>query len=257
MKHLFTFALAAIVSLSMGAQTRYLSTNGESLDMAAIEQTATPVQLSRILFAGYNSICLPMTLTAEQLQAVAPGVVLERLAAIGQEGTTLNLYFVDCTAEGLEAGVPYLIRSPRTQTLRVRTDAVAGVSSRLQPVSIADNNGNSVRFASSWQATSGDGRYGIPAQQTTDELQSILVCTTADKTFLPTRCGFTWEARSATATQLCIRHAGSADEVNTAIQGITTADGSSQPYYDLGGRRHDAPTQRGIYIQQGHKSVKR
>ncbi len=234
MKQLITLALAATLSLSTQAEKRFISANTMNLDVAAVEST-TPVQLSRVLFAGYNSICLPTTLDAEQLQTAAPGAQVERLAAIRQEGSVLCLYFLDCTDEGIEAGQPYLIYSPKVQYMRVSTENANGVSSRLQPVTMTDNDGNRIRFASSWQAVDGDGRYGIPAQQDTDILQSILVRTTPDKTFLPTRCGFVWEAQSPTATTLEIRHVASLLGIETSINELRAAD-ATVDVYDLAGR---------------------
>lgn len=234
MKQLFTIIIAAALSMSAQAQARYLSTSGQKLDVSIVEKSA-PVQLSRILLAGYNSICLPMTLNAQQLQAAAPDVQVERLVAIRQEGTTLNLYFIDCTDEGIEAGQPYLIFSPKAQYLRARTNEAVAVSTRLQPVTFSDGEGNRVTFSSAWDAMVGDGRYGIPAQQDTDILQSILVRTTADKTFLPTRCGFTWEAQSATATKLEIKHVTSLDGIETRINDLRAANATVE-VYDLAGR---------------------
>lgn len=259
MKHLYILALAATLSLGANAQTRYLSTSNRTLDVNTIEGQ-TPAVLSRILFAGYNSICLPLTLTADQLQAAAPGVQVERMAAIRQEGSTLNLYFVDCTDEGIEAGVPYLIYSPKTQNLRTRTREAVATSSRLQPVTINDGNGNRITFSSSWESVNGGTRYGIPAKQDTEILQSILVHTEPGQTFLPTRCGFTWEQQSATATNLEVKHVMNLDAIETSINELRAAD-ATVDVYDLAGRHAGkgristlgSQLTPGIYVVGGNK----
>jgi hypothetical protein len=209
MKH-FTLALVAAAAFcsQVFAQNRVknLYTSGTTLNVSMLNDKEQPVQINRTLFAGYNSICLPMSLSAEQLQAAAKGVQVERLISIDQEGSTLNLYFLDCTNEGIEAGVPYLIYSPTLQILRASSTDSEGVNTSLKCVTKTDANGNQITFGSSWESVQVEGRYGIPAMQETDELQSILICTNGDKTFLPTRCGFTWDSKSVTAQALEIKH---------------------------------------------------
>ena len=108
MKH-FTLALVAAAAFCSQAfaqnRVKNLYTSSETLNVSMLNNEQ-PVQINRTLFAGYNTICLPMSLTAAQLQAAAKDVQVERLISIGQEGSTLNLYFLDCTSEGIEAGVP-------------------------------------------------------------------------------------------------------------------------------------------------------
>ena len=100
MKH-FTLALVAVAAFCSQAfaqnRVKNLYTSGTTLNVSLLSNDEQPVQINRTLFAGYNSICLPMSLSAEQLQAAAKGVQIERLISIGQEGSTLNLYFMDCT----------------------------------------------------------------------------------------------------------------------------------------------------------------
>ncbi|MBR4644658.1 MAG: hypothetical protein IKO73_05835 [Bacteroidaceae bacterium] len=209
MKH-FTLALVAVAAFCSQSfsqnRVKNLYTSGTTLNVSLLNDKVQPIQINRTLFAGYNSICLPMSLSAEQLQAAAKNVQVERLISIGQEGSTLNLYFLDCTNEGIEAGVPYLIYSPTFQTLRANSTDAEGVSTALKCVTKTDAEGNQITFGSSWESIQVEGRYGIPAMQETDELQSILICTSGDKTFLPTRCGFTWDAKSVTAQTLEIKH---------------------------------------------------
>ena len=208
MKH-FTLALVAAAAFCSQAfaqnKVKTLYTAGETLNVSLLNNEQ-PVQINRTLFAGYNTICLPMSLTAAQLQAAAKDVQIERLISIGQEGSTLNLYFLDCTTEGIEAGVPYLIYSPTLQTLRVKSTESADVNTALKCITKTDAQGNQISFGSSWESVQLAGRYGIPAVQESDELQSILICTSGDKTFLPTRCGFTWDSQSPTAQSLEIKH---------------------------------------------------
>ena len=238
MKH-FTLLVVALTTMCSTAfaqpkPLKFIYAHNSALNVQQL-QSENPTQLNRILFAGYNTLCLPMTLTAEQLQQAAPDVQVERLAAIRQEGNTVNLYFLDCTAEG------------------------------IQPVTLSDEQGNRVTFASSWSQLNGDGRFGIPAKQDTEILQSVLVRTQPDQHFLPTRCGFIWEQQSTTATELQIKHVASLDCIQTSVQTLK-AKNALVDVYDTKGtliRRQvsiNSATDNlpaGIYVVGGEKVLVR
>ena len=224
-----------------------------TLDIELMQNSDQTVRLNRYFYAGYNTLCLPFSLTADQVALAAKDLKVERLAGIQQEGTTLNLYFTDCTAEGIQAGVPYLIYSPTSQYMRIKNTDVVNFDKELKAVRMTDDNGNVVTFGSSWESLEKVGRYGIPAKQDVTPLESVLVRTIGDKTFLPTRCGFTWVQQSASANELKIQHAASRGDV-TAILGIkqnTTTDGD---YYNLQGSK-TSKNAKGIRIQNGKKSI--
>jgi hypothetical protein len=203
--------------------------------------------LNRYLFAGYNTLCVPMSLTAEQLGDVK----VERFAGIRQEGNVLNLYFVECTSEGIQAGVPYLVYSPKAQYLRMKNSEALRVNSELKAVRMNDGKGNTVTFSSNWETVKKDGLYGIPAQQNVTPLESVLIRTQADKAFLPTRCGFSWDEQASSASELCIVHATQAEL--TAIKNVSVQNTSGNAY-DLSGRK--VTTAKGLRIQDGKKVLK-
>jgi len=254
---------AATVCTSAFAQTRtkYVYTSSTRLNVEALQDQAQPAILTRTLFAGYNTICLPMSLSAEQLQAAAKDVQIERLELISQEGSTLNMYFLDCTNEGIEAGVPYLIFSPTFQTLRANTQNASGFNATPQCITKSDGAGNTVTFGSSWEMIQVEGRYGIPAQQDTYILESILIRTEGDKAFLPTRCGFTWDEQSSTASALEIKHVTSLEDVGTSIEKLeqtgTTVDVYNaqgtlvMPQTTVDAAKKSLP--QGIYVIKGQK----
>lgn len=257
MKKLVLTLMAAAMTLAPAmAQNRVknLSTTTEKLNVSELKVANQSVTINRFLFAGYNTICLPMTLNAEQLQAAAKDVRVERFVGIKQEGTTLNLYFVDCTADGIQAGVPYLIYSPTTQNLRARTGEAMGVNSELKAVRMNDAVGNSIVFSSSYESLTGEAkRYGIPAKQDVEILESILLPTDPEKTFLPTRCGFTWEQQNAAANNLVIKHTADTDGIAAPL---SASEGSSEGIiYDLAGRRVNSMKQKGIYVIDGKKTA--
>ena len=258
MKH-FVLSLVAIATLCVPAsaqnKVRNLYASSDKLNVEQLQNTEQTVQLNRYLFAGYNTICLPMSVSAEQLQAAAKGAKLERLVGIGQEGKTLNLYFLDCTDEGIEAGYPYLIFSPATQYLRLKNTEAINIRGSLNNVCISDDLGNTVSFGSNWETVCREGLYGIPAKQDVQILESILVRTEADKIFLPTRCGFNWKEQSNTATELVIRHIHALDDM-TGISSIDNGQITTEKaIYDLSGRKVTT-TKRGLVIENGKKVLK-
>lgn len=251
-KLLLSLVAAATMCVPSMAQNnvKNVYTSNQSLNTQQLRSTEQTIQLNRYLFAGYNTLCLPMSVSSEQLQ----GITLERLVGIGQEGSTLCLYFMDCTQDGIEAGMPYLVYSPTAQYLRLRNTDAVRISDNLSNVRVSDADGNIVSFGSSWETIRRDGRYGIPAKQDVYPLESILVRTDVDKAFLPTRCGFNWEQQSASATDLVIRHIKAYDEAT----GISLVDGTKakeSSAYDLSGRKV-TKAQRGIVIQDGRKVLK-
>lgn len=264
MKHITLLLMAAAtICTSAFAQPRpkYVYTSTTTLNVEALQDQAQPVVLNRTLYAGYNTICLPMSLSAEQLQAAAKDVQVERLEMIRQEGSTLNMYFLDCTNEGIEAGVPYLIFSPTFQTLRANTQNALGFNSNLQSITKSDGQGNTVTFGSSWEIIQVEGRYGIPAQQDTYILESILIRTEGDKAFLPTRCGFTWDQQTSTAQTLEIKHVTSLEDVGTSIENLQATNAKVDVYNaqgtlvmsqtTVGAAKKSLP--QGIYVVKGQK----
>lgn len=242
--------MATAVSTTAFAQNRvknvYASSSKLDIEMLQSEQ---PIQLNRYFFAGYNTLCLPMSVSAEQLGDIK----LERFEGIKQEGNILNLYFVECTSDGIQAGVPYLVNSPKSQYLRVKNSDAMTIDNQLKTVRMSDNNGNTVSFGSGWETIEKVGRYGIPAQQNVTPLEAILVRTNADKKFLPTRCGFIWDKQSASAKELRIVHLTASEA--TAINNINLQKESDKGIYDLSGRKVNK-TAKGLHIQDGKKVVK-
>ena len=222
--------------------------SSSKLNVEMLQNSDQTVQLNRYFFAGYNTLCLPMTVATEQLGDIK----VERFLGIKQEGSVLNLYFVECTNDGIQAGVPYLVYSPKSQYLRIKNSDAMVVDNQLTPIHMSDNNGNVVTFGSSWEIIGKEGRYGIPAQQKVTPLEAILVQTTVEQKFLPTRCGFTWDMQSSTAKELRIVHLAASE--TTAIQNVTMKKSSDENLYDLSGRKVSQST-KGLRIQNGKKVV--
>ena len=256
MKHLLLVTTMTMAFSTMALaqnKVKNIYANSSKLDIEKMQSSEQTVQLNRYFYAGYNSLCLPFSLTGDQVAVVAKDLRVERLAGIKQEGATLNLYFVDCTADGIQAGVPYLIYSPTPQYLRVKNTDVLNYDTELKAIRMADDQGNAVTFDSGWESIEKAGRYGIPAKQNVTPLESVLVKTDADMAFLPTRCGFTWDQQAATALELKIQHAASMSEVS-AIVGINSNKTTGSDYYNLQGQKI-SKNAKGILILDGKKTI--
>ena len=126
------------------------------------------------------------------------------------------------------------------------------IDNQLTPIRMIDGKGNVVTFGSSWEISNKEGHYGIPAQQKVTPLEAVLIKTTAEQKFLPTRCGFTWEMQNATAKKLSIVHLA-ASEV-TSLKNIIKMENSDENLYDLSGRKV-SQNSKGLLIQNGKKMV--
>lgn len=256
MKHLLLVMMVSMaVSTTAVAQNKVknIYASSSKLDIEMMQNSEQTIQLNRYFFAGYNTLCLPFSLTAEQVAAAAKDLKVECLAGIQQEGETLNLYFVDCTADGIQAGVPYLVYSPKSQYMKVKNTDVLNYDTELKAVRMSDNKGNTVTFGSGWESIEKAGRYGIPAKQNVTPLESVLVKTDADMAFLPTRCGFSWDEQATSASDLKIQHVASMSEV-TAISVIKQNKTNGSDYYNLQGRKI-SENAKGIRIQEGKKTI--
>ena len=81
---------------------------------------------------------------------------------------------------------------------------------------------------------------------------NVLIKTTAEQKFLPTRCGFTWDIQNATAKELRIVHL--AESEVTAIKNVTMMKNADDNIYDLNGRKV-SQNSKGLLIQNGKKTV--
>ena len=244
-----TLMMATAVCTTALAQNKVKNVYASSskLNIEMLQNTDQTIQLNRYFFAGYNTLCLPMSVSAEQLGDIK----VERFHGIQQEGDVLNLYFVECTGDGIQAGVPYLINSPKDQYLRVKNTDALTIDGELEAIRMSDSRGNVVTFGSSWDMMERVGCYGIPAQQDVKPLQAVLIKTTPEQKFLPTPCGFTWNQQSPTAKELRIVHVSKSEA--TKINNIRVQN-TSDNAYDLNGRKVNNGT-KGLRIQNGKKTI--
>lgn len=256
MKKMITRTLAAMVmtlGISTAAQaqrTITLSTYNE-INFSHVNENISGVRMSRQFYAGYNSICLPFSVSASDLKdLMGEGVMLERMTKV--EGNVLT--FTDVTESGIEAGMPYLIYAP---TQKVVTFSTQDMDLVKAPIAVtiggATMSGN---YAPSKEV----GLYGIPAQQDTDLLQAILIRTGGDRIFYPTRCGISYPSSPSTPV---IVHTTNGEGNVTAIQTLL-ANNTKVDIYTYGGQlvkknigMNDAMNslKSGVYVVNGQKFI--
>lgn len=253
--HILAIVALALAAVSpVKAQTANkelrLYTMGTTLNLDRITDQFTSISVSRYLFAGYNSLCLPFDMTAEEVKAAAgDDVQLERMARV-QNG---ELIFLDCTNEGIEAGKPYLIYVTSTKNAFFRSSSLNSLQNTPIPVTI-----NGVTMVGEWNKTTSDQLLGIPAQQDTDLLQAILIRTEGTKNFYPTRCSFSTDAAEVPV----IKHVTTLDE-ETSIQQLISQDALVNVYLPNGAlvqsnirmSKAMSTLPSGMYVTNGQKFI--
>lgn len=258
MKKFYAIAFALLMGAStVSAQQKhipvknvYLSTSTK-MNFDRVTEDVTSVYLTRVFYPGYNTICLPFSVSAEDLKSlVGEGVMLEKLAKV--DGNILT--FLDVTSKGIEAGMPYLIYSPKQQTVKFQT---ADLKLATLPKALTVGG---VTMSGKYEPTQETDLFGIPAQQDTDILQSILVRTEGDKTFLPTRCGISYPSCAGVPT---ISHVTSLAADTTPIAKLMETNAKVN-VYSIGGQLvkkgvgiNDAMSTMapGIYVVNGQKMM--
>lgn len=245
---LATMILAAGFSTMASAQSLTFSTSTK-VDFSRVKETTTTIKMNRVFYAGYNTICLPFSVSAEDLQAcVGEGVMLEKMV----KAEAGELTFLDVTNQGIEAGMPYLIYAPATKVVTFSTN---NKNLLTEPKTIAIGEAT---MSGKYEPTLQADLYGIPAQQDNDILQAVLIRTDGDKTFYPTRCAFTYTGKEEVPT---IKHVTSLNGNTTAIS-VLQAKNAKVNVYNTSGTlvkknigMNDAMNtlSSGIYVVNGQK----
>lgn len=253
MKKLLLIAAVASLSLSATAQKRVnLSTyNGTQVEKFAGQTCA--VDVNRYILSGWNTLCLPMDVSADQLKAaLGADYRLERLVAAEQSGREIILTFSDCKAEGVKAGAPYILYFAG-ETGNKKLSLTTELTSNVKPLSFTTAEGVEVTMSGAAVKTDGRGKYGILAIDNSD---ARFTSVDGDKVFYATRCYVT--TSGAGQYELKTRHTDS-NEI-TGIADIAAAD-EVLDVYNLMGQRVAAGVRAAdvnnlepnIYVVKGRK----
>lgn len=240
----------------VNAQTKtlYLSTyNGTSL--TAYDGQIRNVNVSRYLFNGWNTICLPFSMTTEQVNAAfGDACRLETLIGVENNGNELMLNFGDCKSKGIEANKPYILyytgETGFVKFLANEAEIVATPSK----LSFTDTKGVTVTFEGAMMKTPGKGLYGIPAKS--NEESVFVNVDNFESGFHATRCFITLS--TGNSTRLSSNHVGDGEAMSIAS---VVKEGETIDIYNLSGqivakkissdRISELP--KGVYVVKGKK----
>lgn len=241
-----------IAALSASAQrtstpVKYISTSGTEINTELAREATT--RLTRVLYQGYNTLCMPYSLTAEEVAATfGQDVTLEKPVGAFVEGNDFVLCFAECTSEGIEAGMPYLLHAAESHYVSA-TNSTGMVVDTPAFVTFGDGQGNVATFRGSFERLEPVGTWAIPAVQ--GEIPANLICCDGARILNPTRCFFTWDQQNG-ASNMVIRHYAAGEAVTgITAANITTADGAT---FNTAGQR--VQQGHGVMIQGGKKVIK-
>lgn len=245
---------AMLAALTASAQNRpvhptrtYVSTSAQTINIESLQ--SSDARLGRIVYQGYNTLCLPFSVSADEFAAAfGEDTTVEKAVGAYSENGNFVICFSDCTGQDLEAGMPYLIHTEKVRSITMSNSTGMTVS-EPSSVRLSDGQGNVATFRGSFERLEPVGTWAIPAVQ--GEVPSNLIKCDGARMLNPTRCFFTWDAMNA-ASKMEIRHMGVEGVLNGInAADVTTADGKT---YNLAGQRTNNAT--GVIIKDGKKIVK-
>ena len=211
---------------------------------------------------SWNTICLPFSMTAEQVTAQLAPAALKTLSSTGLNGTTLTLTFMDATA--IVAGTPYIIQWASGDNLvnPVFTGVTVGNATAhiettyadfigtYKPVSFASGDNTKLLVGSQNKLYYPKGGASINAFRGYFQLASGLTVGDANAPGLNIVLNFgDGETTSLTPGPSLTPVPSPKGEGNFKGEG-------SEYWYDLSGRRiESSKLKKGVYIHNGRKVV--
>ena len=212
-------------------------------------QTKTDVFLERMLQAGgWNTFCAPFAI-ADPASVFGEGVQVKAFSgSVLSPAGTLTLYFDD--AEEIAAATPYLIKLPGESNVDLTADGkeFEGVTQNWTPVDVNPNDGLAT-FKAVLEPTELNGGD-----------KTVLFVTGGDKLTYPKNTGNINAFRAYFQLSQAVEARAfrmSFDDVATGISLTPNPSSKSEgSIYSLDGRKYEKkPTQKGVYIVNGKKTI--
>ena len=247
------WTLAAMPAYDIEMLAEYYTDLLESNDgswLASNNGQVADLWLGRTLQPGsYNTLALPFSMTIADFKAATGdnAILVKQLTAASVTGTTLNLTFSD--AESITANTPYLVKLSGSAPVTLQGFDLVTVSTADGTVTTSV-----VDFIPVLSRTQVAGNVkNILFLGANNELLNPSAANQYIKGF---RAYFLLKGAAALARSFVLDFG---DGEMTGIQTIRTSDQSAaqqQGTYDLQGRRiNGQPTQKGIYIVNGKKTI--
>lgn len=237
---LFSSILMSTIFLSLSANAQkkvYLNTfSGTNIER--YDGQTLNIYTSRQIFNGWNTICLPFSMTADEVNAAfGSDCKLETLTEVNADGAMVVMNFTDIKNKGIQAGYPYLLWfSGETKVISIDLQNKE-MTSTIKPVAI-----NGITFTGTQTHIEAAGHYGILARDNKDA-QFVATDNTLSG-FYATRCYIDYAG--STSTLITVHN-----QTPTAIKSITLSDVNGD-IYNLNGQKVNQ-AQQGINIINGKK----
>lgn len=182
MKKSLIIAALALTSLSATAQVNAYLNTYEGNDLAKYTGKTLTVSTSRYMFNGWNTVCLPFSMTENEVNEVfGSDCKLETLTGVSYDNATVRLDFADVKKSGIEANKPYILYyTGENKTVSIRL-ANKEIKDADNSISI-----NGVKFTGTKKHIDGEGFYGILARDNKEA--SFVSVGTGTNGFYATRC---------------------------------------------------------------------
>lgn len=257
MKKFYFLAMMAFATLTASAQQTLTLSTYAGTDVSKYDGQLKDINVSRYVFEGWNTICLPFSMSAQQVkETFGADCRLETLVGVENDGANqLKLNFQDCKSKGIEANKPYILYyNGANQTVNFKASNIM-LKSADASVSFTDNNGVKVTFAAAKMKTEADGLYGILAKDNS-EAAFVSVGSLVTSGFYATRCYI--QLSSGTSAILKANHIGEGDitSVNSVVR-----NGESVDVYNVSGVKVASNASisdinslnKGVYVVKGKK----
>lgn len=226
----------------------------ESEDNTIETKSDVSISLNRKLVKGvWNTICLPFDVSAAQAKSAFGADV--RIAALNAESKGNTLKFDNKTAEGIKAGVPYLI---------MPSEVKADDKYEFYNVSIKPENAAQASAVSTHDGFAFKGIYNkVDITQDINNSKSYAAFLGANNTLFKAKSGSTTKGfrayfvipNSTATSALRVVVDGNATSIKNINCGVVESDDA---VYNLQGQRVDARSlMPGLYIKAGKKFVVR
>lgn len=262
MKHFTQKLLLVAVAMlclttTLNAQTRVVSNTVSPKDLTAYDGKTVDMTLFRYIFKGWNTICLPFSMTEDEINAVfGDECRLETLVGIENTGKATKLNFKDVKPDGIQANTPYILYSEKESGVRTIHMPKAAISTENVVKTFSDNTGTEVSFTGATEQQGTTGMYGIIAK---DNANAAFVDASAVDKIYASRC-FIKVNNGETTRLLTSNHL---DYQMTGIEDIQSATESDGPVdvYNISGVKVAtgiAPADiqklgKGVYVVKGKK----
>lgn len=255
MKRLYvTLAIAAGLiltgNMTMTAQTKALylsSVNGSNIEQ--YDGQVRNVTMYRSVFNGWNTLCLPFSMTAAELdESFGSSCKLETLddVKVSKDGT-YYLYFKDAKKNGVKANTPYLLYYTGENTNAKLTADNTKIEYDSDPEIAFTVSGTTIHLVGAVKHLDANGQYGIYVKDNADANFTPVANSTSG--FYATRCYITVDGATTTPRFVAFHNESN---YATSISDIKDYDNTSRDIYDVNGIRQNS-LQKGVNIINGKK----